>query len=430
MRGADARLGDAASGICWKNAKVIHQMAHPATTRILAILESDLDCYRGLQLGIADFAELRQSWHVDVHRIGKHLRDRIEQTKPQGLILGPAWQYQDEARDAIRRIPHTIALCSFLSLDPGSAGIAEVGPDDVEVGRLAAEHFLEKGFENFGYISAPAQSYYSQHRYKGFSESILAAGHSTALWESSSGDLELHSELSPIPLAHWLQAQPKPLALFVCTDARAYQCAQICIDSALHVPGDVAILGVDNDQLFCRLCRPPLSSVAIPWERIGYRAAEMLDQLIGGRPVAPGLHTVPATGVYERQSTDVVAVTDPDIRLAIEFIRNNFHQPITVDDVVNTVSMSRREFEKRFQRLIKQTPLDAIRSARLGRAKKLLATTELSIDEIAIASGFASLHWFDKVFKQFVQCTPSQYRQLTTAGMLAPSGGRGRKRKG
>jgi LacI family transcriptional regulator len=212
-------------------------------------------------------------------------------------------------------------------------------------------------------------------------------------------------------LTDWLLAQPKPLAVLACNDSRARECAQICEDLSIHVPSEIAILGVDNDDLFCRLSHPPLSSVMVPWEKIGYRAAELLDRRIEGKSVPRGLSKIPPSGVVERQSTDVIAVADADLRAALHFIRTNSTRPITVEDVAEAVPLSRRDLEQRFRKLLKRSPLEEIRSAHLSRAKMLLATTDMTVDEVALASGFVSVNWFDKVFKQFLNSTPSAYRR-------------------
>jgi LacI family transcriptional regulator len=385
------------------------------TTRILVVLQSYFTCYRSLQIGAADFAATRGDWRIDPPPDGPvRLLPWIEYTQPDGLILGPpALSALEETVEAVRRVPNSVALCSRLCLDDRFRHLPEVASDDEEVGLVAARHFLSKGFKHFAFVSAPASAWWAQQRFKGFAEELRKEGYEPAIWESH--DSKLAGDIDYIISAprDWLAALPKPLALFACNDARARECTHICETLSLRVPEDVAILGVDNDDLFCRLNRPPLSSVMIPWERMGFYAAELISQQLEGKLVAPGMHKLPPSGVMERQSTDIVAINDERVRAALQFIRTHASQLISVDDVAEAASLSRRDLEQRFRKLLDRSPLDEIRAAHLTRAKMLLATTNMTVDEVAFASGFASVHWFDKVFKQFLNCTPSTFRKTS-----------------
>ncbi len=383
--------------------------------QILVTIASNFKCYRDLQVGIASFAQTQHKWRIDFHNTAVDLIGWIEHTKPDGLILGPTVEFSvsEQQHEALRRVPRAIAVCNNFASLKEFEGIAEVGVDDFQVGVVAAKHFLAKGFEHFGYISSPASAWWAQQRFEGYSSELAAAGHTPSKWETYFSHLEQDNEVSVGPLKDWLLAQPKPLALLACNDARAWDCAQICDSIGLNVPNEVAILGVDNDDVFCRASRPPLSSVVVPWEAMGFQAAGLLDQRLAGKEVKPGLHKVEPTGVLERQSTDVVAVADEGVRTALEFIRQNANRPMGVEDVAEAARVSRRDLEIRFRKTLHRTPLDEIRSAHLERAKNLLATTDMPIDEVAEASGFASVPWFDKVFKQFVGRTPSTFRRQT-----------------
>jgi LacI family transcriptional regulator len=370
-------------------------------------------CYRSLQIGTSDFAATRGNWRVDpLPSDPLRLLPWIEHTKPDGLILGPPANIAiDETIEAIRRIPNTVALCSGLCFDERFRDLPEVGADDVHVGAVAAQHFLSKGFKHFAFVSAPASAWWSRQRFEGFAAELKKEGHEPALWETEDSNLAGDTEFVISAPRDWLAALPKPLALMACNDARARECTHLCETLSLRVPEDVAILGVDNDDLFCRLNRPPLSSVMIPWERMGFHAAELVSQQLEGKVVAPGMRRLPASGVMERQSTDIVAINDERVRAALQHIRSNASQLISVDDVAEAASLSRRDLEQRFRKLLDRSPLDEIRAAHLSRAKMLLATTNMTVDEVAFASGFASVHWFDKVFKQFLNCTPTAFRK-------------------
>ncbi|MGC4030951.1 MAG: substrate-binding domain-containing protein [Tepidisphaeraceae bacterium] len=377
--------------------------------RVLVVMDSTYACYREMQIGIADFANARTAWHIDLFPAGSDLLSWIKSTEPDGLILGPASELSiDEVDRAIARLPASVAISTHPSI---AERVPSVDVDNEQVGRIAAEHFLNKSFEHFGYIASPASAWWAIDRFAGFKAAITAAGFTVDKWETHYSHLHPEETIPVAPLPDWLQTRPKPFAVLACNDSRAWECTQVCEDVPLHIPHDIALLGVDNDDLYCRMSRPALSSVIVPWERMGFQAATLLDELLQGKAVAPGVRKLLPTGVCERQSSDVIAVPDPDVREALRFIRKNADRAITVKDVVDAVPVSRRDLEQRFRRLLNRSPLEEIRAARLARAKLLLATTDMSIDDVAYASGFASVHRFDHVFKAFFACTPTQYRR-------------------
>jgi LacI family transcriptional regulator len=178
----------------------------------------------------------------------------------------------------------------------------------------------------------------------------------------------------------------------------------------LHVPEDIAVLGVDNDDVFCELADPPLSSVALNAETAGYRAAELLDGMMKGKIRRPRRNMVEAVGVVTRRSTEVVAVKDSDVATALQFIRREQGRGISVDRVAEEVAMSRRSLEKRFRETIGRTILEEIQLVRLERAKRLLLETTYPISKVAEISGFGSTGYFIQFFQKRIGKTPRRYR--------------------
>jgi LacI family transcriptional regulator len=174
----------------------------------------------------------------------------------------------------------------------------------------------------------------------------------------------------------------------------------------------VAIVGVDNDDLLCELARPPLSSVIVPAERIGFEAASLLDRFLQGgrcRPTPPPL-LLPPPGVFIRRSSDVLSIGDVVVAAAIRFIRDQSHRPIQVGDVLDAVSVSRRLLERRFRARLDHSVWDEIRQAHLRKAKALLSGTELPMSEVAVNSGFSESKQLSVVFRHETGMTPTQYR--------------------
>jgi LacI family transcriptional regulator len=208
---------------------------------------------------------------------------------------------------------------------------------------------------------------------------------------------------------------PLPVGLFACNDDRGRQVLEACRFAGLAVPEEVAVLGVDNDAVFCDLADPPLSSIALNAETAGYRAAEVLDGMMHGRAVRPQKIAVEALRVVRRRSTDIVAVADSDVAAALQIIRREQGRGLSVAKVAAEVAVSRRHLERRFRETIGRTVLQEIQNARLEQAKRLLVETSHSISTVAEMSGFGSCSYFNQFFHERVGSTPRGFRlRLTT----------------
>jgi LacI family transcriptional regulator len=179
----------------------------------------------------------------------------------------------------------------------------------------------------------------------------------------------------------------------------------------LRCPDDLAVLGIENDELACSSCLPPLSSVELPAARIGQDAAATLDKMMAGQSPPAALVLIPPMGVVTRQSTDVVAVANPEVRDAIRYIREHAHEPIDVRDVLRAVPISRRALEIQFKQFLQRTPMQQIQFERVQRAKNLLLETDLSIAQLAERVGFSSPSLFWVIFRRFTGMGPKDYRR-------------------
>jgi LacI family transcriptional regulator len=211
----------------------------------------------------------------------------------------------------------------------------------------------------------------------------------------------------------WIAALPTPVGIFAAVDYFGVALTQVCREIGLRIPEDVAVLGVDNDDVYCRLARPPLSSVIPSAQRVGYEAGALLDQLLNGHkpPREPVL--VEPLGIQTRRSTEVLATDDEDVVAAARFIRESAHQPIKVADVLRVVPVSRRALERRFRRALGRGLAEEISRVRLERGRRLLAETDLSMSRVAEHSGFTDASHLTSVFHRELGITPSEYRRQT-----------------
>jgi len=288
--------------------------------------------------------------------------------------------------------------------------ISEICADSHNAGRVAAEHFLDRGFTHFAFCGY-AGRIWSQRRQEGFCERLQESQFSCHVYERHRGKLALPWDHEQRLLTSWLHSLPKPVGVMACNDVRGCQIIEASLAAGLQVPDDVAVVGVDEDRLLCRLAHPSLSSVTLNLERAGYKAAELLDGLMSGRIREPRRILVEAMWVIPRRSTDVVAIEDRHVATAARFIRDHFSQAITVDDVVQEARISRRGLEICFQRSLGRSIRREIQRVRLAWSKKLMVETNLSAEKIAEISGFSSLSYMSSVFRREFGMTMAEYRR-------------------
>jgi len=288
-----------------------------------------------------------------------------------------------------------------------------VVPDDSAIGKLAAEYLMDLGLKHFafaGFSGLPfselrQQSFAATLHKAGFEVAVLHLVNSTELLVAGTPG---GSALEP---GTWMQQLPKPTGLFAANDSVGMRLLEVCRQRHLSVPDALCVLGVDDDELIARISHPPLSSIPIFGRKVGFEAAHLLDDLMSGRHRKSLSMVLPPGGVVARQSTNLLAIPDPDILAAVQFIRDNIHKHITVGDVLQQVPVNRRYLERKFWHLMGRTPLQEIRRVRLEQAKHLLVDTDLSMPNIARRSGFRNAGRMASVFHQMIGLTPTRFRR-------------------
>jgi LacI family transcriptional regulator len=268
-------------------------------------------------------------------------------------------------------------------------GVPNVTGDADAIAAIAIEHFLERGFKRFAYCGLESIRW-AEERSTSFYRQLVDAGYQVHMYERRRRRrISWYKELDLI--SDWLQKLPVPIALFACNDERARQVSDACRIAGLRVPDDIAILGVDNDELVCVSQHPPLSSVALNFEQAGFDAAQLLNELMAHRKKAVSQRiTIKATHVVTRQSTDILAIEDPVVAEAVRFIRANCRRPIQVPDVLREVTISRRSLYDRFKRVLGCSVYEYIKRVRVGEIERLLLDTDYSVTEIADLVGFST----------------------------------------
>lgn len=303
-----------------------------------------------------------------------------------------------------------------INLHGGRAhvGLPQVGVDDEAIGRMAAQHLVERGCERFRYVGF-SSSGMPVSRWRGFASALASRGlEAESLFPYAEDETSIPSRPWEDPVRHverWLARQELPVGIFACSDLVATFVSEACRHLGLRVPEDVAILGVDDDEDLCEGCHPPLTSIRLPYEAIGRRAAQLLDDLFHGaaKPAAPIL--LPPLQVVARQSTDLAAVDHAALAKALAFIQSAAARGVHVNEVARHAGMSRRSLERRFQERFNRSPHQEIRRVQLEIAKRLLRETDAKLDAVAAGCGLSSAIRLGLEFRQKLGFTPGEYRR-------------------
>lgn len=212
-------------------------------------------------------------------------------------------------------------------------------------------------------------------------------------------------------MARWLAALPRPVGVMACNDDVGGRVIEVCKMAGLRVPDEVGVLGADNDELVCELSDPPLSSVAIAFERAGYESARALHTMMSGSVARGQRILVRASGVVARQSTDILAMDDGQLVKALRHIRQGGATAMRVADVARAAGLSRRVLEKRFRAKLGRSVLAEIRRVRVERIARMLAETNLTVSQIALGLGFEGVEHVARYFRRETGTTPMAFRR-------------------
>lgn len=276
-----------------------------------------------------------------------------------------------------------------------------------KIGNKAAEYFISLGFKNYAYCGFK-DMVWSDLRYTSYFETLNRNGFENV--KCFMDTPRRNKDTNQKKLTAWLKKLPKPIGIFACNDDRAIYILEACKSSNINVPEEVAVLGVDNDDLVCNLSSPPLSSIALNFRNAGFQAARHLDHLMTSQTKNAIIEVDPVE-LISRKSTDIFAVEDKELIAAMVFIRNHYHKPIQVSDVVKAISISRRELEYRFKREFKKTVQDEINRLRIEYIKKKLLNSREPIYKIANTLEFTDPEHFSRYFKNLTGIAPSIFRQ-------------------
>jgi LacI family transcriptional regulator len=391
---------------------------------VALIVETSIHYGRQILRGVTRYLRSHQAWSV-------FLEQRELWTEPPPWLV--KWRGDGViCRKTTPQLANMLARAGVPLVDLndrcGVVGAAKIESDQQAIGALAADHLLERGFRHFAFCGFDDQLW-SVGRREGFVERLAHRGRTCHLWESPwTGPQARSWEREQAQLAKWIASLPVPAGVMACSDMRGQHVLDACQRLDKAVPEEVAVIGVDDDAVLCNLCYPPLSSVIPNAERLGFEAAALLDRLMSGAPAPVEPHRIEPVGVQARQSSEVLAIDDPAVAVALRFIRERAFHGLSMKDVLKHTAMSRSLLERKFRQHLGRSPQAEIRSVQLKRVKQLLAESDLPLNEIASLAGYAHPEYMSVVFKRETGQTPGQFRAASNpafAGARAAAVGKG-----
>jgi LacI family transcriptional regulator len=364
---------------------------------------------RQIMSGIHAYCRTRGLWeyHSEIDKGAdtvEHCMFAIKQWKADAII---AQVRTRQVERLVRRSGLPVVNCSAMF----ECEMPTVVNDNIAAGKMAAGHLLENGVRSFAFCALTSEMY--THKYfQGFTASLAEAGFGCeAFRDYCDSESEVDWVANRKRMQKWLRSLKKPIAILCVHGPRGLEVCQACRRLGISIPDEVAVIALDNDELLCQMCNPPLSSVDLDARRIGYESVRLIDRMLRGRkpPAVPIL--IAPRRVIPRQSSDIVAVDDSEVASAVRFIRARAHEPISVKDLLQEIPLSRRALERRFEKALGRMPKAEIMRVRIRRAQQLLGETDLSVTTIAQQSGFTGQNKFSEAFRRETGQTPGEYRR-------------------
>ncbi|WP_182867464.1 AraC family transcriptional regulator [Rhodopirellula sp. JC639] len=392
--------------------------------RVLLLVESSRAYGRGCLQGIASYLRTHPEWEA------VHLERGLSENVPREVRRQPFDGVI--ARIENRTIEKTLAEMNVPVVDlrgmiTPSGGVA-FDTDPVACAEKAFEHFSERGFRHLAFCGYQGLAF-SDERCAGFCDLADAQGVSVHVYESGARNdrtrlndtiaREANGEHPEREMIQWISALPSPIGLFACNDIRGRQVLRAVQLAGRVSPEEIAVLGVDDDEVICELAHPSMSSIEPDTYRMGFEAAQTLSRLMDGEAIEEQRILIPPTRVMVRQSTDLLAVEDPEVAKAIHLIRSKAFDGISVAEVANHLAISRVTMERKFRAVLGRSPREEIERVRINQVRLLLTETNYSLSKIARMTGFSNDSYLVTAFRRHETCTPGQYRKQLK-GAAAP----------
>jgi len=375
--------------------------------KVALLIETSNRYGRDLLYGVREWIQKRgEKWSIRFTEQSRHapIPGWLADWQGDGII---ARVDSPQIATALKRIKLPVV---DVSADRLKSEFPRVSIDNEAVARLAVAHLKGRGLRNIAFIG-DRRFMWARQREDEFRRLMAKVGEPIRIYKGPASDGKGNGSDSELRrISRWLKSLPRPVGVFACYDNRALQVLEACQLSDFSVPDDVAVIGVDDDEVLCQLCDPPLTSVLPNARLTGFEAAATLSRMMHGERLASQTRFIEPIRVVERQSTDATAVNDTKIAAAVRYINEHACEGIDVSDVLKAVPISRTLFDSRFKALLGHSPHQHIVNKRIEHAKQLLFDSDLAITVIAELAGFLSVSYLSSVFRRETGMTPYAYR--------------------
>ena len=369
--------------------------------KIALLIETSTSYGRELIRGIARYANLNTSWIFFNEPRG--ITDKLPQIRkwsPDGIIMR-------DTPENMKLLKLNIPTIISIRYKQRVESAPNIISDSNEIGRIAYEYFSNKGFTQFAFCGFDNMPW-SKEREQAFMQSLLP-NESLYIYEDKKNKLDYEQELKR--LAKWLESLPKPIALLACNDVKGSKIIEACKLAKMKVPQEIAILGVNNDDMICEITSPSLSSIALDIINAGYEAGKTLDRIIKKRGKDVDRIIIKPKGVVTRTSTDIFAINDLIVAHSLHYIYENEKRIIQVSDIADYVGTNRRNLERRFRKILGRSVHEEIKRAKIEAISKILIETDTPISEIAFNMGFNDDHHISRYFNSAKKISPTKFRE-------------------
>ncbi len=340
-------------------------------------------------------------WVIDLYRQPDLLLASLREWKPSAIIT----EWLPGLTEALVDLGCPVIL---VPSDQRVVGTFNVDVNDATIGKLAGEHLIARGYQNFAFVGR-ADAHYAKQRLDGFRSVV---GDASVYWEEFR-DWRQYDEYWRDPdedMVGWLTSLPTPLGIFTAHDPTGRHLLEAAAQAGLEVPFAVGVISANDDETVCEMARPALSSIRLPWRRLAAEAVRMIEAILDGKPPQSPVLVEPLE-IVARGSSSYEAVADILVRRAMQYLIGNILMINSVEEWAAKTGVSRRVLERRFLASLGRSPHAMIQHERIERAKNLLTTSDLPVSAIAERCGYQSNERLTVNFRQTVGMTPSAYRR-------------------
>lgn len=381
------------------------------TITVACLVDRHSDYGRDIALGVNRYAQegAHRQWIV-LHAPSKERRLWLAQHRWDGIIT------QNSSTDFLAWLQGQQRAAVNVSARFPQCALPTVVADNFAAGQLAAEHLLDNGLRRLAAIGlGPDQLHFCDLRVAGFVSRIKQEGLPCETAPSSWG-LEHWARAAKTPEQpsaprQWLCALPKPVGLFLATHTLVPLVVPLCLAAEIRIPGELAVIGADNDTIHYESMRPHVSSIALNGQAVGYEAARVLEQLLAGGKAPSKPILISRAEVVVRDSTQMKRSQQALVSQALDYINGHYHRPLYMEEIAANLGVSQRELRRLFVEKRGRSLLEEITRVRIAKAKKLLQTTRLPVAEVARRCGFERREYFASIFRRHTRQTPRAYRR-------------------